>query len=208
MGNAEDASLEEIKKKSVALREQIISMGATFVKMGQVLSMRYDFLHAETCRELQKLLDEQAQVLSYEQVLEHLYNEFGQAAEQLHNVSQEPLAVASLAQVHTAYLAGTNQKLAVKIQKPFVREQLENDINSINHFMFLLKILPKKYRYTLEDVLNEFAEFTLKELDFTLEAANIERFNNLFQNNHSVVPLLVFRKFSNNKILTTGFVEG
>ncbi len=205
---AQHAPANEIQQLSTDLRLQLVSMGATFIKFGQILSMRYDFLPRITCEELQKLLDEQDKALSYKDVQKILKNEFGKDAEQLHSISQEPIAVASLAQVHTAYLAGSNQKLAIKIQKPKVREQIESDIKSINQSLILLKILPGRYRYTLTEMLSEFADWTLKELDFTLEGASIEKFGHLFTKNHKMVPLTVFRKFSNNKILTTDFIEG
>lgn len=197
--------LKRVELLSKELRFKLLNMGPTFVKLGQILSLRYDIFPKATCEELQILLDEEPLAMEYDEVLEILKRNFDNSGE-IKDISKEPIAVASIAQVHKARIGEI--EVALKIQKPGIRKVLFNEIKSIRNSLFLLKLFPEKYRYTLYNILSEFCEWTLKELDFTLEATNIDKFANTYSQYDSIIPLRTLKEFTNNEILTTEYIKG
>ena len=199
---------DETREKSVKLREHIIKMGPTFIKLGQILSLRYDLFNSITCEELQILLDHQDKAIDFETVIEMLKMELGGEFTTIESISREPIAVASLGQVHLAKLKSNGQKVAIKIQKPNIREKMQSDLNSIKSVIRITEINPAVKKFDLGNMFGEFADWTLKELDFTVEAANVDRFReSLLDNPHVIVPK-VYRNLTTNNVITTEFIEG
>ena len=116
-----------------ALRSLLERLGPTFIKLGQILSMRADLVGAELSEELSKL-QSNAGPFPYETAREILKEELGQYPEELFkSFEKEPVAAASLAQVHRAFLK-EGDEVAVKIQRPRIGKIIEQDI----HILFFL----------------------------------------------------------------------
>ncbi|MEO6088580.1 MAG: AarF/UbiB family protein [Umezawaea sp.] len=147
--------------------------GVTFVKLGQVLSTRPDLLPPEFVDEL-SLLQDNVPAAPWEQVRALLVDELGQAPETVFaEFDEQPLAAASIAQVHLARLK-TGEEVVVKVQRPGVRKVTEGDLDIVAR---LARTLQERTRWGramgVLDLANGFSAALREELDFRLEAQNL-----------------------------------
>jgi len=206
-GQGNHFTADEIRANTIKFREQIIKMGPTFIKIGQILSVRYDLFHTVTCEELQVLLDHQQKAIDFKTVISTLKRELGNDFNQFEAISQEPIAVASLGQVHVGKLKKDGQKVAIKIQKPGLRERMKSDFKAIDFVIKAVKFTPFK-KVAVNQGFSEFSSWTMKELDFTIEASNTERAREtLAGESHTIIPK-VYRNLTTNNILTTEYITG
>lgn len=198
---------EELKPE-VMLRRTLERLGPTFIKFGQLLSVRPDLAPKEYVKELEKLQDKVEQ-FTFAEVREIISKEFGKPVEHIFaHFERDPIASASVSQVHRATLK-TGEKVAVKIQRPNVRHIMETDVEIMQYFAKLLENnfdAIKRYRPT--KIVNEFKEWTEKELDFRLEARNAKRFYQNFKGSKTVCIPKVHDDFTTGKVLTLEFIEG
>ncbi|MEW6681474.1 MAG: AarF/ABC1/UbiB kinase family protein [Nitrospirota bacterium] len=191
-----------------ALRALLERLGPTFVKFGQILSMRADVVGAELSEELSKL---QSNVgpFPYEIAREIIKEELGRHPEDLFaSFEKVPVAAASLAQVHRALLKD-GAEVAVKVQRPGIRKIIEQDIH-ILHFLAGLaeRFLPELRLYRPARIVQEFADWTLRELDFKAEGHNAERFRYIFRENHDIFIPKVYWDYTTPRVLTAAFSHG
>ncbi len=156
-----------------SLRMALEEGGVTFVKLGQVLSTRPDVLPPEFIEELSRLQDRVAPV-PVEQIREVITAELGQAPEAVFaEFDPEPLASASIAQVHRARLRG-GADAVVKIQRPDVRPTVERDLDIVRRLAVTLEARTSWARgLGVVALADGFADALLEELDFRVEARNI-----------------------------------
>lgn len=183
-------------------------LGPTFVKLGQILSTRPDLLPPGILNELTQLQD-QVSPLTYEQVDAQLRSALGpNFRDHFSELDEEPLASASIAQVHRATLKdGT--RVVLKIQRPGLRPKIESDLN-------ILRGIANRVEESFEEaaamdlggVLRGFAKSLAQELDFRCEARNMERFRRNFADNDRVRIPRVFDQLSSSEVLCMEFVEG
>lgn len=189
-------------------RKALEELGTTFIKLGQVLSSRPDLVGKDIADELVKLQDE-VPPFSFEEVQIIIEEELGKPLNELFTeFDKNPLASASVAQVHQARLKdGTN--VAVKVQRPDIQERIEQDIVIMRYLARQAnKRLPDLVYYNLEGIVDEFQRTIHKELDFSQEARNAERFRMLFEDDPHVYAPLVYRDYSTRRILTMEFIDG
>lgn len=190
------------------LRIVLEKLGPTFIKLGQVLSLRADVVGEEVSNELSKLQSE-VQPFSYEEARQIIIDEFKMPPEKLFkSFEKKPVAAASLAQVHRAYLKDGTE-VAVKIQRPSIRITIEQDI----HILFSLahlaeRFMPEFRPYQPLRIVKEFADWTLRELDFKIEGNNAERFRFAFKNNRHINIPVVYWELTTSRILTMEFIHG
>ncbi len=190
------------------LREVLEKLGPTFVKLGQVLSMRADLVGEDISNELSKLQSD-VTPFSYEDARRIIKEELKQEPEKIFkSIEKKPIAAASLAQVHRAYLKDGTE-VAVKVQRPDIRKIIEQDI----HILFYLariaeRFVPELRPYQPLRVVKEFADWTLRELDFKAEGNNAERFRFAFKDNEHVKIPLIYWDYTTPRILTMEFVHG
>lgn len=200
----------DIKKVDypVIFRLALEKLGPTFIKFGQILSLRKDFVPEELCRELEKLQDKvppmaQADVVKVIELdfREPLYKVFP-------DFDKNPIGSASLAQIHVAHI-DDNIKVAVKVQRPGIRRIVLNDINVLKSLAKILERLSKTLRqYQLSMFVKEFENYTLRELDFKIEGFHAEKFSvNFKDDTHINFPKIYWHK-STSKVLTMQFIEG
>jgi ubiquinone biosynthesis protein len=147
-------------------------LGPTFVKFGQFLSVRPDLVPAAYCTEFRKLQDD-VPPFAYAKVREELACELGRdPGEVFHEFEETPVAAASVAQVHRARLS-SGEEVAVKIQRPKVRERMEEDILIMLFLAHMLeRLAPSLRKNRLVMLVHEFSRWTARELDFRHEAQN------------------------------------
>jgi len=183
-------------------------LGATFIKLGQMLSMRSDLLPPDYIAELSKLQDAAPQV-PFDRICEIVCQELGQPPETIFSeFSPQPLAAASIGQVHAGILKD-GRHVVVKVQRPGVREQVEQDLE----ILFGLAEWSKTHTalgrtYDLSALVDEFA-FTLRnELDYRREGQNADRFRRNFADDPGIQVPHVYWEYTTERVLTLERVSG
>lgn len=183
-------------------------LGPTFIKLGQVLSTRPDLIPEDYAEEFKKLQDH-VRVDDYEVVEKTLKMELKRPLEKIFKfISKEPLAAASIAQVHEAELLdGT--KVVLKVQRPHIEDVIEMDV-SILYIVakFIEKYFEESVTFNPVGVVDEFFKTLRKELDFVVEAGNMMRIRKNFEGNANVVIPLVYRQWTTPRVLTLEKLEG
>lgn len=183
-------------------------LGPTFVKLGQILSTRTDVLPSSITDELAALQDNVGAV-PFEEIEALLVKELGaQWRDKFASFDEEPLASASIAQVHRATLEdGTN--VALKIQRPGVRPKIESDLG-ILHAMagWAEEAIDEARAMDLRGVIIDFTKSIMQELDFRIEARNLHRFERNFEEEKEVVFPSVYDDLSTEAVLVMSFLEG
>ena len=190
------------------LRLALEELGPTFIKFGQILSSRRDLVDDIYYDELCKLQDN-VPTFPGSLAKEIFAREIGRTVgEAFLEFDEKPLAGASIAQVHRAVtLEGVI--VAVKVQRPDIRPVIEQDLSIlVDLAKFLEQHVPDFASLNPVAVVKEFAETLLKELDFTHEAGNAERFADQFRGNPAIKVPKLFRELSGERILTMEFVAG
>ena len=190
------------------VRLALEALGPTFIKFGQILSTRPDLIPREFVDELSFLQDE-VPAFSYEEAAKIISSEFGQNVDELFlTFDQVPVAAASLSQVHKAVLR-TGETVAVKIQRPNIKEIIENDLAILYDLAkFVEKRLTKGYLYQPAEIVNVFSQNLRRELDFLGEGRNLDKFNENFKDIPSIHFPKVYWQLTSAKILTMEFIDG
>jgi ubiquinone biosynthesis protein len=190
------------------IRLALEELGPTFVKFGQILSIRPDLVPLSYTDEFSKLQDN-VPPFTFEEVQDQVRIELGAEVQELfRSFDTKPVASASLSQVHRASLKdGT--PVAVKVQRPGIKPLIESDID----LLYLLarmaeRSIPELGFYAPRKVVREFERAIMRELDFTIEASNAERFRRNFVGNPDIYFPGVYSEFSGKRVLTMDYVEG
>jgi ubiquinone biosynthesis protein len=200
----------EARRASVARRFRTLlnDLGPTFIKFGQILSTRQDLLPAEFIEELATLQDD-VPPMPQEQMEKQLREALGRDPQELFkSIDPQPLAAASIAQVHRAVTHG-GDRVVVKVQRPAIAEQIRTDISLLHGLARLLEaVVEETGIYTPTGIIEEFDRAIHEELDFLNEAANVRE----FYENHRGRPYLriprVFDDLSSRTVLTLEEIEG
>jgi ubiquinone biosynthesis protein len=183
-------------------------MGPTFVKVGQLLSSRADLLPPDALRALSRLQDD-VEAFPYEDVERIVTEELGvRPSKAFSRFDQTPLAAASLGQVHRAALRD-GREVAVKVQRPNVREQVLKDMETMEEVGdFLDHHTETGRRVGLKRMVSELRASLLRELDYRLEAQNLITIGkNLASFRRIVVPQPV-ADYSTARVLTMDYISG
>lgn len=192
---------------AVRLRSAFEELGATFIKLGQLLSTRADLVPPEIVRELAKLQDEVAPFPT-EEAVALIEAELGIALDDAFaHFDGTPLAAGSIAQVHRARLH-SGEEVVVKLQRPGVAAQIRTDVEILSGLARIVQDRLRPEMVNIVDFVDEFRRYIMNELDFAREGRNIERFRGQFQDDPYVVIPKVFWEFSTDRMLTMEYVEG
>lgn len=201
---------EQIDKLSrpERLRMSLEELGPTFIKFGQVLSTRSDFIPPEYLFELAKLQDD-VPPFSYEDVESIFLAEMGHKPEELFaEFKREPVAAASIGQVHEGVLRD-GDKVVVKVQRPEIEKIIAVDLEILAHIAALMeKYLEELQGHRPTSIVEEFARTISKEIDYSVEIGNIERFAKQFERNKTIYVPKVYRDLSCERILTMENIQG
>ena len=191
------------------LRLAIEELGPTFIKMGQILSLRPDIIPHEYASELEKLQDRNPPV-PYEKIERVLEEEYGDSLNNIFSkFEKNPIASGSLAQVHRAVLKDNSNVVAVKILKPKMRSIVETDLNVIQIFLKLASHYIHEFKqYDINGIFQEFSETLLNELNFQREAHSMVRFKKFFEGEDYVHIPDVYFDYTTSSILIMEFIDG
>jgi ubiquinone biosynthesis protein len=190
------------------LREMLDELGPTFVKFGQLLSMRPDVLPPDIIAELRGLQDD-VSPFPYEQAAEVITAELGQPIERLFlDFDPVPMAAASIGQVHRATLPN-GRDVAVKVQRPGAQRQIEADLNLMYQAARLARERVRALDFIdAEALVDEFARSIRQELDYRLEARNAETFRKNFAGHPHVQIPRVYWTYTRPRVLTLEHLDG
>jgi ubiquinone biosynthesis protein len=199
---------EEPLTRPQRLRMALEELGPTYIKLGQVLSTRPDLIPVEFTDELSKLQDS-VPPFPFADAEIIIQRELGApSSDVFDHIDIEPAASASIGQVHRARLKN-GEEAAVKIQRPGIRAVIEVDLEIMLHLATLAeRHVEELALHKPVTIVEEFARTLEKEIDFRIEADNIDRIAQGFLNDPTVYIPAVFREFSAAGILTTEYVEG
>jgi ubiquinone biosynthesis protein len=191
------------------LRHALEDLGPTFVKFGQILSLRGDLLPAALIKELEKLQDSVAPV-PYEEVMEVLKKALKRPLEEIFTViEEEPLAAGSLAQVHRAVLKEENLPVALKIRRPDIVRTVEVDLNILEGAApHLSEHLEFARTYDFVNLVKELKRALLRELNFTLEARNMQIISQSLAGEKDVIIPKVYEDYTRSSVLAMDLIEG
>jgi ubiquinone biosynthesis protein len=190
------------------LRMVFEELGPTFIKLGQLLSTRPDLIPADFLDELAKLQDD-IPPFSLDEVNLIFQEELGRAPEELfHYFDIEPLAAASIGQVHRARL-DSGAEVVVKVQRPGIENVIAVDLEILAHIADLMEqYLEEVQGHRPSAIVHEFARSLSREIDFSVELANIQRFSRQFEGNPAIHVPLVYPELSTDRILVMEYVLG
>ncbi len=199
------------------LRMALEELGPTFIKLGQLLSTRPDFIPAEYLDELAKLQDS-VPPFSYEEVRQIFQEECGRDPEEMFEYfDTRPMAAASIGQVHQARLADDqvsagehkSRDVVVKVQRPGIENLIAIDLEILAHLARLMEEhLEEVQGHRPSAIVHEFARSLSREIDFTIELANIQRFARQFESNPDIHVPEVHPPLSTERLLVLERVDG
>ncbi|MEN8907750.1 MAG: AarF/UbiB family protein [Clostridiales bacterium] len=201
---------DQYKKMTIGerLRISLEELGPTFVKLGQILSTRPDFIPNHIIKELEKL-QTNVPAFSFDEVNSIIESEFGEKINQLYkNFENEPLAAASIAQVHRGKLH-SGEDVVVKIQRPGIENIIELDIKILKDIAAFISNKTKFGKtYDYKRMADELDKSIKKEVDFRIEGANAERLSKNIKKNEPIKIPKVFWELTTRKIITMEYISG
>ncbi len=189
-------------------RMMLEELGPTYIKLGQILSMRQDLIPPDYAREFSKLQDD-IQPFGIEEVEKIIKEELGSDIKDLYESFEEiPIAAASIGQVHRAKLK-SGDDVVVKVQRPGIRKIIDADLDIIYSIAaFTEEHLPEAKLYRPVEIVEEFERSIKAELDYTQEGRNAEHFAHNFQEDPRIYIPKVYWDCTSMKILTLEYIDG
>ena len=203
-------SLEKDERKTFRAKEftnLLVDLGPAFIKAGQALSTRPDIVPPTVLEELAQLQD---QLPGFESKLamacieQDLDNKIENIFEE---IDKEPISAASLGQVHKAKLK-SGEKVAVKIQRPGLREQITLDLYIVRNIAIWFKNNIGIIRSDLVALIDELGKRIFEEMDYINEANNAEKFKELHSGNDKIAVPKIYRKATSRRVLTMEWIDG
>jgi ubiquinone biosynthesis protein len=200
-----DARINDVHTRNARrVNATILRLQGLFIKVGQLLSIMANFLPAEFRSELEALQD-QVPPRPYEEIADRIRSELGPSIHRIASLDREPLASASLGQVHAARLVD-GRRVAVKVQHRDIDRIVRLDLLTIRRIMSIVQwFVPVQ---GLDAYYHQVKALLSQELDFALEADNIERIEKNFASDQRVAFPKPVRELCTGRILTTTFVQG
>jgi ubiquinone biosynthesis protein len=193
--------------KNQRIRYTIEELGSTYIKLAQMLSTRPDLISLELAQEFEKLQDKVTPV-DIKFITPIFKEEFGKELNEIFAQPLKLLATASIGQVYKGKLL-SGEEVVVKVLKPNIKEIIKDDLEILKQLAFLFDDYFKNYGiHSIYTIVKEFENSIKNELNFKLEAMNINRFNSFFQNDKRIKVPKVYKEYSSSKIITMDFIEG
>src|SRR5215470_11814291 len=200
---SEDTHRDRARK----LTRTIASLGPSFIKLAQVFGIRADIIPQLYVEELRNLHD-RVPPFPTSEVRKRIQGELKQPLDAIFETFElEPLAAASLGQVHRARYRG--QDVIVKVLRPGVEELVATDIRVVQNLVFILEqFIDHHIIHSTRTIIEEFSRVIAEEMDFHHEADNVERFGDLFRDSDFVIIPRVYRDVTTTRVLVMQFFEG
>ena len=204
----DEAKATRRRKLAVWIRETLLDLGPTFIKVGQLFSTRADLFPAEFVEELSKLQD-RVPAFSYEQVEQIIQKDLGKTIPDLYrNFDPIPLAAASLGQVHRAQLY-SGEEVVVKIQRPGLRRLFGIDLDILKGIARYFQSHPDWGRgRDWLGIYEECCRILWEEIEYLNEGRNADTFRRNFRNESWVNVPRVYWRYSSPRVLTLEYMPG
>ncbi len=203
----------KLKKESQAryraqqLTNLLVELGPAFVKAGQALSTRPDIIPVVLLEELSQLQD-QLPGFSGDKAMELIEKDLDKNIKDIFlKIDKDPISAASLGQVHKAILKD-GEVVAVKVQRPGLREQITLDLYIVRNIAIWLKNNIGLIRSDLVALIDELGKRVFEEMDYINEAENAEKFRNMHQKNIKIAVPKIYNEFTSRRVLTMEWIEG
>jgi ubiquinone biosynthesis protein len=201
---------ERIEKlaRSERVRMALEELGPTYIKFGQILSTRPDLISIEFLNEFAKLQDN-VPPFGFEEFQKTVESELGRPAAAIFaELDPQPLASASIGQVHRAWLHNGDE-VVVKVRRPGIEKTIEVDLEIMLHLATLMeKHIEELALHRPVKIVEEFARTIAREMDYTVEADSMERVAGQFLGDNTVYVPCVYRGYSTSAVLTSEYVQG
>jgi predicted unusual protein kinase regulating ubiquinone biosynthesis (AarF/ABC1/UbiB family) len=203
-----DARSQKRRKRARQLTQTLVELGPTFIKLGQFLSVRRDFLPLELSEEL-GLLQDRVPAFEVEQVRETIRTELGSMPEDLFKSFEfEPIASASIGQVHRAIL-NDGRLAAVKVQRPQLAGILYQDLGCMRWFAKFSKALSLKGDWdSWLELSDEFGKTLFEEIDYIKEGRNADRLRHALRDRQEILIPRVIWKYTGRRVITLEYLSG
>ncbi len=191
----------------VQFRKTLERLGPTYVKLGQILSLRDDMLPERITLELRKL-QSQVPPIEFSEAKRVIEQEFNLPLRHIFaQFEEKPIASASLAQAHLAHLRN-GQKVVVKVQRPGITQLISDDINVMRRLAAIMEYIPRLRDYRPAHFVEEFAKYTMRELDFAQEGKHADMFRENFKDWNDIIFPEIYWDYTSRRVLTMEFIEG
>jgi len=192
----------------VRVRRALEEMGPTFIKLGQILATRVDLFSPEWLTEFKKLQD-QVHTIPYAELLTQIVEELGATPEEIFaEFNTEPLAAASMSQVHKARLQN-GRYVIVKIRRPGIRAIIEADLRLLTQLADIAEQeIPSLQRYRPKEIAHQFMLSMRRELDLAAECRNAERMMLNFKEDDRIIIPKVYWEWTSERINVQEFIDG
>ncbi len=207
-GMTDAAKAGRRRRLAIGIRETMLDLGPTFIKLGQLFSTRSDLFAAEFVEELSKLQD-RVPAFSFEQVTQILETELGKPIDQIYtNFESVPIAAASLGQVHRAHLP-SGESVVVKIQRPGLSQLFTIDLE-------ILKGIARYFQNHREwgrdrdwmGIYEECGKILWEEIDYLNEGRNADLFRRNFRDYNWILVPRVYWRYASPRTLTLEYLPG
>ncbi len=193
--------------RPVRVRMVLEELGPTFIKLGQILSTRPDLIPPEWANELKKLQD-RCQQIPFTEIYKVLVMEFPGRLDQLFStIEEEPLAAASIAQVHRATLKN-GSAVVIKVLRPGARQLIENDMDLVDSLAQLMEQYFSNLGYSPTAVAKEFSRELLREINLVIEGQSTERLRRYFEDDDAISFPKVYWPATTRNVLTMQEIRG
>jgi predicted unusual protein kinase regulating ubiquinone biosynthesis (AarF/ABC1/UbiB family) len=192
------------KEFGIWMKEEMISLGPAFIKIGQFMSTRIDIFGKEITDELSKLQD-RIEPVPFEYIDMVLREELGDKYQEFEYINPNALATASIGQVHRGTLKN-NTEIVVKVQKPNIAQEIRQDLKVLNDINELLLKLGSVQAKEMDMILKQYDQFLSNELNYSKELHQMAKFRSTMPDLPMYVPK-PYKALSTSKVLTMEFVD-
>jgi predicted unusual protein kinase regulating ubiquinone biosynthesis (AarF/ABC1/UbiB family) len=205
---ADEETVRDYQELGKALAADLEKMGPTYIKLGQLLSTRYDILPEAYCDALARLQDD-VEAFPFEEVEQLVTAEVGlRMSKAFSEFDPAPIAAASLGQVHRARLRD-GREVAVKVQRPGIKKTIAEDLDALEQVAdWIDEHTDFGRRHQLRGMLDEFRKSLVRELDYRREAQNLVTLGKKLEEFKLIVIPKPIDDYTTNRVLTMEYVRG
>ena len=205
-GSSRRVTAERRVERAELLLESLLTLGPTFIKLGQLLSTRPDVLPPEYVDVLTDLQD-RVPPAEWEDARVVLEEELGPVDERFEDFDPDPISGASLGQVYMAQVDG--ESVAVKVRRPGIEELVEADLRVVRWTLpLVVRFVGEGRAFSLQNLADEFSKTIREEMDYEREAEMLTEIRTNFEGNRDVVIPPVFEDYSSSRVLTMQYIQG
>lgn len=187
-------------------KNELVDLGPTFIKIGQFVSTRSDIFDKEIIEELKTLQDkipafscDEAKAIISEDLGRPYYEIFSEFID-------EPIASASISQVHKARLASNGHEVVVKVQRPFIKDYFDRDFTTLKSIFGFGDVFNHRGASDSKMLLDDCYKYLYEELSFENELNNIKKFQKIMKYNTEIIVPSVYEEFCSSRVITMEYV--